>query len=345
MNGKIVGAFISGAVLASGIVYMAVRPTALPRPTPAADSRQMEVHHPPASSKPAVGDDSAPSQPSAPQLPPKRLVRAPNPTPQRARLSEKPIREKQSPMPPARHDLAVQVPRNQPTHPDQTPAPVPQAAPEPPQTAGQSPLPQRQSSHEPEVVPVQPPVVASSTPIPEVREPHTVILAAGTQLMVRIGETVSAARNQIGDTFFATLEQPLVIDGFIICERGSRVIGKVTQATPAGRAGAQSHLSLELTRLNTSDRQRVDIRTDAYSRDGLGTVGNDLAKIGAGTAVGAAIGAMAGGGKGAAVGAGAGAAAGTAVVLISSGRSVEVPVEARVTFRVKEPVTITEKLN
>ena len=41
----------------------------------------------------------------------------------------------------------------------------------------------------------------------------------------------------------------------------------------------------------------------------------------------------------------AGAVAGTAVVLISTGRSVEVPVEARVTFRVKEPVTITEKLN
>jgi len=171
------------------------------------------------------------------------------------------------------------------------------------------------------------------------------VLAAGTRLTVRIGETISAARSQIGDTFVATLEQPLVIDGFIICERGSRVIGKVTQATPAGRAGGQSHLSIELTRLNTSDRQRIDIRTDTYSRDGLGSTGGDLAKIGAGTAIGAAIGAMAGGGKGAAIGAGAGAAAGTGMVLISNSKSVEVPVEARVTFLVKDPVTITEKLD
>ena len=179
---------------------------------------------------------------------------------------------------------------------------------------------------------------------PEAPQPHTVLLAAGTRLTVRIGETISAARSQIGDTFVATLEQPLVIDGFIICERGSRVIGKVTQATPAGSAGGQSHLSLELTRLNTSDRQRIDIRTDTYSRDGLGSTGSDLAKIGAGTAIGAAIGAIAGGGKGAAIGAGAGAAAGTGMVLIAN-RSVEVSVESRVTFRVKEPITITEKLD
>jgi hypothetical protein len=190
-----------------------------------------------------------------------------------------------------------------------------------------------------------PPIAAKPVSFPETPVPHSVVLQAGTPLTVRIGETVSAARNQIGDTFVATLEQPLVIDGFIICERGSRVIGKVTQATPAGKGGGQSHLTLELKELNTSDRQRVQIRTDQYSKSGSGSTGGDLAKVGAGTAIGAAIGAMAGGGKGAAIGAGAGAAAGTGVILISNGKSVEVPVEARLTFRVKDPVTITEKLD
>ncbi len=175
--------------------------------------------------------------------------------------------------------------------------------------------------------------------------PHSVILAAGTPLTVRIGERISAAINQVGDTFFATLEQPLVIDDFIIAERGARVVGKVSQAVPSGRGGGVSHLGIELVQLSTSDGQHVLIRTDQYLKQGSGSTGDDLAKIGAGAAIGAAIGAIAGGGKGAAIGAGAGAAAGTGAVLIANGRPVEIPVETRVTFRVKESMTLTEKLD
>ena len=343
MNGKIVAAFVSGAVLASAIVYMAVRPTALPQGTPIADVRAVEIPAPPAS-KPVIEETPAP--PPAPEVKseaPAPIAHAPKPVaqpaPQRARLSQKPIREKPSPMPPVRHDTPVLVARNDPKI--EPPSPAPQPAPEAPQPVA-TPVPQPPPPA-PEPVPVPQPA-AAPVQTPDAPGPHTVVLTAGTRLIVRIGETISSARSQIGDTFVATLEQPLVIDGFIICERGSRVIGKVTQATPAGRAGGQSHLGLELTKLNTSDRQRIEIRTDTYSRDGSGSTGSDLAKIGAGTAIGAAIGAMAGGGKGAAIGAGAGAAAGTGMVLIAN-RSVEVPVEARVTFRVKEPVTITEKLD
>jgi len=245
-------------------------------------------------------------------------------------------------MPPVRHEQPVIVARNEvktetpPIVPPPDPAPAPQPAPAEvvPPTPAPAPEP-----------PPPPPVVVKAVSLPDAPAPHSVVLAAGTSLTVRIGETVSAARNQIGDTFVATLEQPLVIDGFIICERGSRVVGKVTQATPSGKGGGQSHLSLELTQLSTSDRQRVQIHTDPYTKSGSGSTGGDLAKVGAGAAIGAAIGAVAGGGKGAAIGAGAGAAAGTGGVLISNGKSVEVPVEARVTFRVKDPVTITEKLD
>jgi hypothetical protein len=346
MNGKIITAFIAGAVLASGIVYVAVRPASPPAPVSIADVRPAS-EIPPPSPPTALPGKTAPA-PAGVVKPP--TAPEPKPVPQRVKLARTPIREKPSPMPPVRREQPpvviarnpVVVARNEvktetppiPASPDPVlapPAVIPQAAPPPPPPA-------------PEPLPVIP-VVAKPPLIPDAPVPHTVILAAGTPLTVRIGETVSAARNQVGDTFVATLEQPLVIDGFIICERGSRVVGKVTQATPAGRAGGQSHLSIELTRLSSSDGQRVQIHTDPYVKAGSGSTGGDLAKVAAGTAIGAAIGAMAGGGKGAAIGAGAGAAAGTGVVLVSNGKSVEVPVEARLTFRVKEPVTITERLD
>ena len=170
-------------------------------------------------------------------------------------------------------------------------------------------------------------------------------IEAGTLLPVRIGETISSARNQVGDSFLATLDQALVLDGFIIAERGSRAEGRVVELEPAGRTRGVSHLGIELVRLSTTDGQRIRIRTEPYKKDGPTSTGTDAAKIGAGAAIGAAIGAIAGGGKGAAIGAGVGGAAGTGDVLLTRGKPTEIPVETRLTFRVQEPVTITEKLD
>jgi hypothetical protein len=126
------------------------------------------------------------------------------------------------------------------------------------------------------------------------RVTHRVTLAAGTTLAVRIGETISPARSKVGDSFLATLEQQLVIDGFIIAERGARIEGRVLDV-------AQSRLSIELVKLETADRQRIRIRTVPYKKDG---------------------------------------AAGFA-----RGPSADIPVETRLSFRVEEPVLITEKLD
>jgi hypothetical protein len=172
-----------------------------------------------------------------------------------------------------------------------------------------------------------------------------VTLAAGTTLAVRIGETISSARSKVGDSFLATLEQQLVIDGFIIAERGARMEGRVLDVTQAGRGVGASHLEIVLVRLETADRQNISIRTVPYKKDAASSTGGDVAKVGGGTVLGAAIGAIAGGGKGAAIGAGAGAAAGGGAVLLSRGKPAEIPVETRLSFRVQDPVTITEKLD
>jgi hypothetical protein len=172
-----------------------------------------------------------------------------------------------------------------------------------------------------------------------------VTLAAGTLLPVRIGETLSSTRNQAGDTFLATLTQPLVIDGWIIAERGARVEGRVVDTTPAGRVNGVSHLGISIVRLATADGQNIRIRTEPFVKDGPTSTGTDAAKIGGGAAIGAIIGALAGGGKGAAIGAGAGGAVGAGDVLLTRGKPVEIPVETRVSFKVQDSVLITERLD
>lgn len=181
-------------------------------------------------------------------------------------------------------------------------------------------------------------------PPPPPREPHKVTIAAGTTVTVRLGETISTEKNKPGDTFSGTLDQPLVVDGFAIAERGARVQGKVVDAQQAGRVKGVAQLALALTKIHSSDGQEIAVSTEKFAKEGPTSRGDDAKKVGIGAAIGAAIGAIAGGGKGAAIGAGAGGAAGAGTVAATRGKPAELPVETRLTFSLQAPVTVTERI-
>ncbi len=85
------------------------------------------------------------------------------------------------------------------------------------------------------------------------------------------------------------------------------------------------------------------LSTSHFTRQAKSTKGKDAKKIGIGAGVGAAIGAIAGGGKGAAIGAGVGGGAGTGAVLATHGDPAVIGAESRLSFTLREPVTITEQ--
>jgi hypothetical protein len=103
-----------------------------------------------------------------------------------------------------------------------------------------------------------------------------------------------------------------------------------------------SSLSVELTRIHTTDDQDVAIQTDSFERRWDPNQRTDVEKVGGGAALGAIIGAIAGGGKGAAIGAGVGGGAGAGDVLLTR-KPATLPSETRITFRLRAPVTLTEK--
>jgi len=167
-----------------------------------------------------------------------------------------------------------------------------------------------------------------------------VTLNAGTIIPVRLVDGLSSERNLPGDSFTATLDKELVVNGFVIAERGARVAGRVVASDRGGRVKGVSSLEVEL---RTSDGQNVAIQTDGFQRRAEESHTEDATKVGAGAAIGAVIGAIAGGGKGAAIGAGVGGGAGAGTVMATRGKAATLPSETRLTFRLKSPVTITEK--
>jgi hypothetical protein len=180
-------------------------------------------------------------------------------------------------------------------------------------------------------------------PLPAPEPPHKVTLNAGTLLPVRLVDGLSSERNAPGDAFTGTLDKELVVDGFVIAERGARVEGRVVGSERGGKVRGMAALAVELTRFRTSDGQTVAIQTDTFERQAEPDRRGDATKVGAGAAVGAIIGAIAGGGKGAAIGAGAGGAAGAGGVLLTRGKPATLPSETRISFRRSSAVTVTER--
>lgn len=169
--------------------------------------------------------------------------------------------------------------------------------------------------------------------------PQPVVLPEGTQLRVRVIPTLSTETLKGGETFDATLAEPLEIGGRVIAPRGASATGKVVEADSGGRVRGVAHLSLQLTSL-TVNGKTVAIVTDTVTQEARTTKSKDAAKVGIGSGVGAAIGAIAGGGKGAAIGAAAGGAAGTGLVLATRGEPAVVPSETVLSFSLKAPVQI-----
>jgi hypothetical protein len=171
--------------------------------------------------------------------------------------------------------------------------------------------------------------------------PPTITLPAGTMIPVRITEWLSSDKNQSGDRFSASLEQPLVANGWVVAVRGQIVAGRVALAKKAGRVSGVSQLGVELSELTLVDGQVLPVRTQLLQSSAGTSNGRDATGVAMTTGVGAAIGAAAEGGEGAAIGAGAGAVAGIIGVLTTRGKPTVIPPEAMLTFRLEAPLSIS----
>ncbi len=176
------------------------------------------------------------------------------------------------------------------------------------------------------------------------RTPETVIIPSGTSISVRMNSTLNSEKNVTGDTFTATLDTPLVVNDIVLAERGAKVDGKISEVDRSGRVKGLAKMMLELTRIQLSDGQQLELRTDPWERDAESSKKADAVKVGVGAAIGAAIGAIVGGGKGAAIGGASGAGAGTGVVLATRGKPVQIDVETKIPFRVSTALTVTERI-
>lgn len=185
-----------------------------------------------------------------------------------------------------------------------------------------------------------PPVqVVPSTPPPP-PPPQKVTIPAGTTLAVRLVDAIDSERNQPGETFRATLNSPLAVDGEIAIPAGYDVEGHLVDVKSAGKFAGQSVVVLQLDRISVGGKS-YSVQTDQYKRQGSSRGKNTAEKVGAGAAIGAIIGGIAGGGKGAGIGAAAGGGLGGGVQAATKGQQIKLPSETVLNFTLQNPLTVT----
>lgn len=164
-------------------------------------------------------------------------------------------------------------------------------------------------------------------------------LPSGTVVTVRLDQALSTARNNTGDTFAASLDEPVTAAGKEVLPKGTKFTGHVTSADASGRLQGRGVLGITLDSFDLKG-QNYPVATSLDTKATASHKKRNLELIGGGAGLGALIGGLAGGGKGAAIGAGAGAAAGTGTAAATGKKDVEVPAETVFRFTLKNPVKV-----
>lgn len=237
----------------------------------------------------------------------------------------------------------------QPPPPSSPPPPVPAAkAQKPsPMVAKNAPVPAPApiERNAPTPLPAAPPsipapaVAVAPTPPPPTPVVHTITLAAGATIPVRITQTLDSASTQTGDKFTGEIASDIIEDGMVVLPQGTQVTGHVDEAQDAKHYKGSALLTISLTAINHKG-EHISCATESYTKQGEGRGKNTAEKVGGGAAVGAILGGIIGHGAGAAIGAAAGGAAGAGANTVTRGQQVQIESETVVRFKLSDPILV-----
>ncbi len=176
-------------------------------------------------------------------------------------------------------------------------------------------------------------------PAPPAAAQAGVEIPAGTAIVVRMIDDVDSERDRVGQTFRASLDEPVMLGAETVVPRGADVVAKLVDDKQSGKLSGRTELTMDLVSIQVGGKT-VDIDTQEVTQASESRTGRTAKVVGGTAALGAIIGAIAGGGKGAAVGAASGAGLGGAIQVMTKGQRVRIPAETRLQFTLQQPVRL-----
>ena len=183
-------------------------------------------------------------------------------------------------------------------------------------------------------------------------DPGDIALPSGTQLIVKLTNTLSTKGSEEGDPWAGKVAEPIFAGGQEVVPAESTVRGHVTLLKPAGRATGRGELRLVAETISVPDQgtftivaqlKKAEDNTGSKVKDDEGTVegpgksAKSAAKeAGIGAAIGAGVGSIAHGGTGALYGMAIGAMAGVIHSEAKKHQGVLLPPGTEMTFTLNQ---------
>lgn len=161
----------------------------------------------------------------------------------------------------------------------------------------------------------------------------------GTVLTVRMIDPVDSQTDRVGQTYRASVDEPVSVDSRTAIPRGADVVVKLVDDKESGKLSGRTELMLDLVSVAINGKP-VEIDTQTVTQASGSRTGRTAKVVGGTAALGTVLGAIAGGGRGAAIGALSGAAAGGAVQVMTKGQRVKIPTETRLSFTLQQPIQL-----
>jgi len=165
---------------------------------------------------------------------------------------------------------------------------------------------------------------------------------SGTPVTVHLQATLSSATAHSGDPFAAVLDEPIVVNGQVLAERGAPVTGRIMEAKAAELSQSAGYLRLTLHSISLRGQSSLAQSSSTFVK-GVSPPKRNVTLTGNEPGRGTLMGASAPGSHGYPIGGGASPAEGKNGDQLTTGmRDVTVGPERRLTFRLTEPIPLHE---
>jgi hypothetical protein len=164
----------------------------------------------------------------------------------------------------------------------------------------------------------------------------TNVVPAGTQIDVRLTDTLSSGTAQVEDRFEGATLYDVVVAGRTLIPVGSVVRGVVTDVQPGTRTNRTARMTVTFDQVTVGGQPYPMRGTVTQAIEGEGIRG-EAGRTAAGAGIGAVIGGLLGGVRGALVGVLVG---GGGTIAATEGEEVELPQGTQLRVRIDSPLTI-----
>jgi len=184
------------------------------------------------------------------------------------------------------------------------------------------------------------PATTGTRPSSGTAQAHMVGIPAGTELTLALDSTLSSETSQAGDTFTATVIEPIVVENREVIAAGSTIEGKVTDAIPAKRGAGEAKLGLSFSTLRLASGFRTDI-VGSFQEVSASKKGRNAAVIGGSAAGGALLGRILGKDtRSTVIGAIIGGGIGTAVLVGKEREQASLPADTPFGIRLEQAIQV-----